>query len=73
MARKLARIVLMNVTMDISIVPRGDYQGITIASATAVGAGDISEGGDDSEVPTARIEGNRRTIFVKYRIKYKIE
>jgi hypothetical protein len=28
---------------------------------------------DDSEVPTARIEGNRRTIFVKYRIKYKIE
>jgi hypothetical protein len=51
----------------------GDYQGITIASAAAVGAGDISEGSDDSEVPTARIEGNRRTIFVKYRIKYKIE
>jgi hypothetical protein len=51
----------------------GDYQGITIASAAAVGAGDISKGGDNSEVPPARIEGNRRTIFVKYRIKYEIE
>ncbi|MGD8912337.1 MAG: SIMPL domain-containing protein [Candidatus Thiodiazotropha sp.] len=45
----------------------GDNLGITIASAAAVGAGAAED-----EEPAARIEGNARTVFVKYRVKFKL-
>ncbi len=43
----------------------GDYNEITLAAAAAASS-------DDLEEPAARIEGNKRTVFLKYRIKYEL-
>jgi uncharacterized protein YggE len=48
----------------------GDYQGITIAAAPAAAVG---AGSTEAEEPAARIEGNTRTVFVKYRVKFKLD
>ena len=48
----------------------GDYEGITIAAASA---SVLSENEGEYENPAARIEGNNRIVFIKYRIKYEIK